>query len=477
MLNKKKLIILMSILVGVFVILLALYLFVDKEQNKKDYKANLGVMTTQIFSFDPLTTNNLTITNTDGVFSFQYNFDGNNWSPLLSSVDFEHNDYILNQIAYNLSNLSSLGTVTENAEDLSAYGLDNPYKIETTLTDGKVFTLLLGNISPANDFYYGMLPNAKIIYKFDVIIAQLLIASKNELKNVYIMDTDLKQIDYLHLERDGKTIFEMKANDTFFDFIAPIRWKLDFTEASNVLNAAIRSQALQIVAEGDNVFSEYGFDKPFAIFTIKSKDGKERTVTFINYNPVTLNIYGYYDNMVLEFYTGDVDYLWEDTLELLDTVVYEETYMKDVDTLTFEYDGVDAILDITPNAVNNANLDLSWKYKNINDGEYTEIPILTSEQRDVMYKLYIALLSVEFSTIDPDVPIDFVGFRDSYLKISLKRNNAPYNVDIEYIRKDDTNFYVIIDGKYSGVTARLKEFEQTDRLIPVWNSMKSDFLK
>ncbi|MDR0919669.1 MAG: DUF4340 domain-containing protein, partial [Oscillospiraceae bacterium] len=406
MANKKKLIVIMCILAGICLIFTAIYVYVDSIQDKKDYKNNLSSMVSQIYSFDTLDIDTLSLTNPDGEFVFKRVTDNNTWTMESSPTDFVFSDYTLNMLASYLSTLTSTGTITENAEDLSAYKLDSPYKAEAKTLDGKTYTVLVGDISTTNDFYYATTPNSKIIYKLSTTLGAAFSTSLDKLKNTYIMDVSESQIDYVKLVRDDAVVFEIQSSDNYFDFLAPVKWRIDDTEVSNVVNALIRSSALQIVEKGDGVFEKYGFDDPFAILTVKAKNGNERTVYFTKYNSVTLNIYGFYDDMVLEFYTGDVSYLWENTYEMLNPAVYGEKSMSDISEFAFDYDGYNVVMSFAPNKTDPNILDVGWKYKKVDDTEYTEIPIQTVEQRADVYALYTALFSIDWEDIDLEPKLD-----------------------------------------------------------------------
>jgi hypothetical protein len=283
----------------------------------------------------------------------------------------------------------------------------------------------------------------------------------------YILDVPFNDVTYVSLEREGELVFEITGENQKYNLIAPLEWTLDYTETQDVINGLVRSQASQVIAEGEDKFAEYGFDKPFAILKAKASGGQERTVYFTNFSLVTDTIYGFMDGRVLEFSGDSVFYIWQTTRNLMDDLVYLEQKMRDVNTLTAEYNGYVTEMDITPNAEINTNLDLVWKYKKTEDENFTEIPITTIDNQSLMNKFYIALLSPNVDTVE----IDGVPSGESFLKITLKRNIEPYEVTIEYIQRDETTFYVMKNGEYAGVTARYSDFETADKLIPVWQTL------
>ncbi|MDR0918265.1 MAG: hypothetical protein LBM93_03305, partial [Oscillospiraceae bacterium] len=57
-------------------------------------------------------------------------------------------------------------------------------------------------------------------------------------------------------------------------------------------------------------------------------------------------------------------------------------------------------------------------------------------------------------------------------KFTLNRRTDPSTAEIEYITRDDTTFYVMRDGEYTGLYARYNEFEKEERLFPAWKTLK-----
>jgi hypothetical protein len=348
--NKKKIIILISVLAGLCVLLTAVYFYIDSIEDKKDYQKNLGTMVTNIFDFDSANTDTMTLINADGDFTFKYILDSNSWEKVSSTQDVDHSDYALNSIAHAFSVLQSIGTVTENADDLSIYGLDNPSKIQIRTKDGKDYEILVGGTSFGEEYYYAMLPNTKIVYKISKISGNSLSTNLNKIINTYILDVAFNDVTYFYLEREGETIFELQGENQKYSLTAPLEWTLNYTEVQDIINGLVRSQATQVIAEGEDKFEEYGFDEPFAVVKAKAIDGQEKTVYFTTLNLISETIYGFMDNRVLEFSDDSVFFIWESTRALMDDPVYLEQKMRDVNKMTVEYDGYVNEMDIAPNA-------------------------------------------------------------------------------------------------------------------------------
>lgn len=477
--TNLKLIIICSILLSITVILTVVYLIVDKNQSEKEYQQGLATMVTQLYSFNDYDIDKIELNLKDGYYEFTSD-DSTTWT---GDNQFEHNDQVINNIIYNLSSIYSIGTITEDAQDLTLYGLDNPtvINVHNRVTD-ETYNLEVGNLSPTQDFYYARIVgvgNKNTVYKISLTQGKLFSITKNNLKNTYLFKASSTEINYMKLVRGGELIFEVEKTDNGWELIAPIKWMGDYTKFESTLNTAIRAIGQAYLAENPENPSEFGFGENFsestAEFTIGSYDGRERTAYFAAFNPQLQTINGYFTDTkeVLQFYSGDVNFIFLENTEVTDLYIYSENYMFDVNRITVWNGDEMTDIYIAKNAENERNLDLKW-------GLMENKEITTDEDRDLVYRLYTALLEVSAESILPydSIPIEerppeLYGedFRPQ-IAYTFYRNKDPEEVTISFLKKDDTTFYAFKNREYTGFVVRLKEFEQAGKLFPIWEEAK-----
>lgn len=136
-----------------------------------------------------------------------------------NNKDVEASQTLIGTVADTLSDIQATQLVEENAQDLSVYGLDNPYKTTITLSDGTTHTFLLGDEVPTGYSYYFALDGSNDVYivkysyknSFKYTFEELV--SKETFGNL-----DTSALNYMYINQEGRPVIELsKPGDTALD--------------------------------------------------------------------------------------------------------------------------------------------------------------------------------------------------------------------------------------------------------------------
>lgn len=207
----------------------------------------------------------------DGTYSFEV-------TP--AAKYFTYDTSLLRSLLYTVSRVSAKGEITENVQELSAYGLDDPwYTVRCTYLDGAVTELYLGNQTVVDKNYYCKTNLSDQIYIIGSYGAQLL--TRNELQyrdaklfTTYEGEQIYENIDWVRLTKRDGTVLELERDfdEPDEDNIIGSIYMMRSPYAGSVNDELTKSSILDIIAPiakieivcdiTEDQFAEYGFDRP-----------------------------------------------------------------------------------------------------------------------------------------------------------------------------------------------------------------------
>jgi hypothetical protein len=224
---KKKIMLLIS---AVIVLALLLGVYFIKASRDKQTEANddadtktadellsqTGIKLTDIKEDD---IKNISLKKGDAIISLEKT--KGNW---VSSdyPDYTYNANTMQSIVYCFTGLYASNTVTENADSLEKYGLDNPTVIGTS-TDkkGNVQTICLGTTTPDGNYYYAKVNDDNAVYIIDSLYGKSLCCEYDDLIDKSIAKIDKTSVTKLELKRKGEddvlVVFD-KEDETAEDY-------------------------------------------------------------------------------------------------------------------------------------------------------------------------------------------------------------------------------------------------------------------
>lgn len=410
------------------------YFLINRNNEKK--KNNAGENT--LFSFDATTIDNILVDNESGEYSFEK--DNNVWNIVDNDENFKVNTYKMDTIAEYMANLTATQIIEENASDLSAYGLDKPISI--TCSDGsKNYTILLGNATPTNSGYYVMKPDDKTVYCISAGDGVNIRATRDDLKDLYILDVGSSKISTFYLEKDGKVMFDLtKDSSAGWVMHAPVERNVNIANISSMLELLVRAKVTSFVEEGENVnLAEYGLASPSYKLKLGTED-ETVDVYFGDFKGDT-EIYGLFPktNQVVTFNIYDLDFFDKSTSSVLNDVIHWID-MIDVSHIDLNLDGKEITMDMDMKDRSDTQPDISINGTKVDS---TDEDLLQSYN-----KFYTAIAGLYFSEVDVDAtPED----KDPAISIeyTLKEDGSKYT--IELVAKDTQYYYVFENGEYDGL--------------------------
>lgn len=450
----------MIALVVAAVALCAVYFVVDYQADDREKKQQLGAAKT-LFSFDTSAVSRVTLENEDGYFAFDWDVDNSTWQ-LVSADQFSFNTYAISTICNYFSELSSEKTVVFDCQDTAVYGFDTPTVLKVYTTDKgeeNPYVLYVGDSTPTYDAYYAMLPDSNDVYTIGYTQGSIFCADKDTLKNTYLFDTYSTLVDAYELSRGEKTVFSLERDsDSLWQMTYPRPYTVHSSNITDLMDSVVRVQVDSFVEENPADLAKYGLDHPQ--YTLKLRgtingNAVNRELLFgdmITDNANETQMYGYISDsdQVFIITKASVSFLDEDTTE------YILPYCVDVSIEDLSK------IEIDMGEVYDMHETLYLDYANeqyalgdIDIDAYDDEDILTLYQN-----FYRAVANLQFSAMDLDaVPEGEAAVTILYTHLDGSVTAA------EFIPQAENNFYLVVDGAYTGLTVRLNRFTGSSGVV------------
>ncbi len=250
------------------------------------------------------------------------------WEMTSTSADiFDLNQVTLQGVCGYMSILTaetSYGEATE--ENKAKYGLDDPYVITAYDSNG-AYTLYVGDQSPTGDYYYVYTGEKNNIYAVPTADVQPVLTDRMLLKNDKFTNYNSGDIVGMTLKRDGEIVYDMTYDDEAGEWKLPEEYgilDLDQSVPSNAVLMMARLTAEFMVEDTPDDIELYGFDEPYAEFTLTARDGNQETVLISDYAGISSDyIYTYLERykQVEAYYRADLNFVTCDLFDLVTKTV------------------------------------------------------------------------------------------------------------------------------------------------------------
>jgi hypothetical protein len=232
---------------------------------------------------DPEQLTRLLVELTDGTtFSIDYSFDEDGkllYAPNPQEEYFAYNTSKFRSMRYTVSNLSVKELISENPEDLSVYGLDNPEATVTLTYGDREYKVYIGKGTPVGRDYFAKTDKSGAIYVMGYNMRGLLTRTALDYRQIstfptYEDDDIYTNIDSVRIEQpNGKSLNIIRDVDnpsegniagSFYFMTSPVE--------SSCSDDIVAEQLMQIVAKVKYIsverdisrgeLAEYGLDNP-----------------------------------------------------------------------------------------------------------------------------------------------------------------------------------------------------------------------
>lgn len=407
--------------------------------------------TITLSKFDSEKVSEFSLESTEGKFAFKKN--GTEWE-ITSGGNFPIDSSNVNAVITNASDLKAYKLIEENASKMETYGLENPYRVTVNMSDGTEHVLEIGSLTPTKQAYYIKKGDSNNVYTIYSYIGDLLVATKDEIRNKYIFDVYSADITKFALDRNGKKVFSAeKSKENGWQLLEPIKGNSNLVRLTSIFESFVRAVATTFVEENAQDLAQYGLDNPSYVVEAATVDhniklllGKENEQD----NTFYAKIEG--SNEVFTVDSSALSFVDIKGIELCEALVYTPN-----------------IYDVSEVVVNIDGKTITSKIES--DSAKPEEDKFTIDGLDVMSKgdegeeafrnYYRSMVGVVYSDIEL---LEQKPSGTPEIAITYTLEKAPGKMVVEFIPKDDRNYYALRNGEYVGMVVKKSLFDEGDGL-------------
>ncbi len=410
--------------------------------------------TIEIFSFDSDEVTRVIVETNSGVFEFEKKDD--DWKAVRPADLVRLNTGMVDSIAHTMSRLNAEKIIEENAQDLSVYGLDKPIRITVILEGNTSKVLEVGNQNLTRDAYYVRPGDSDTVYTISNYEGNTFIVNKNDFKLRNLYDFGQEEITRLAMEKNGKLLFSArKIGEDRFELTEPVIVEADMEAIQQMLKSVEQSFIIDFIEEHATDLKKYGLDKPSYAISVET-DKVKKKLLIGDERVKNQEFYAKFadDDEVFTVGTGTYSFLDKHISEISERFIYA-TDIKNVEALKIEFDGkvYDTKIQTNPE---DSSKDRFW----VNGVEVTDLRNETGSQ--LYRKLYQAVIGVLLNDINPNEKPP--ANAKAEVRFTYKLKIDPGQVVIEFVPRDEYTYYVMRDGKYTGLIVDEKRFDEYDGL-------------
>ena len=186
-------------------------------------------------------------------------------------------------VASNIPKIERDETVSENAQDLTPFGLKEPaLKVSAKVAGGKTIEISFGSENPKKTFNYAKLADGNNVFLTQSSWLRLFTKTVSDLRNKKVLDLETESIDAVRITEGSKAIELQKSGD-HWELKKPIDAKADDGEITAFLNS-IRFARASSFPEPPVDAKNAGLDQPAVRITLHDGKAKADRVLLIGKN-------------------------------------------------------------------------------------------------------------------------------------------------------------------------------------------------
>ncbi|MDQ2086700.1 DUF4340 domain-containing protein [Herbivorax sp. ANBcel31] len=437
------------ILVVVVAILTGIYFIVDRTVEPEEDIVAESIELLEIDDEEEV--QSLTVKNNEGEFVFER--DGNSWN-LISGGEFEADSLRLNNIVSSITELHAERIIEENTEDFERYGLLEALVLTVETVDGDSSVLELGSATATHESYYMRLNASDTVYTIPYDVGSVFNVTKTDIRDRYVINCRRADVIEFGLERDGKTVFMAeREGERDWNIVDPFEVSGNIVDISDAMDSFIRTHAIEYVEEDASDLSTYGLDNPRYAVEAKTNEGQSFKLLIgdekgMNFETYIKEIYALLEgsNEVFLIDIGPLNFLEKSLIDFVNRFVYVED-MRYMEGAYVEID----------------DEEINLKIERITDDEGRERLNYYVNEKEVyedghwnFRELYRTLMAVGVKEIDIEAePPE----EQPEALMTFYLNKDPEEVTIEFIPRDDTSYYALRNGEYTGLIAEQESFD------------------
>ena len=434
MINKKNIIILVSIIV---VLIIATVLVVSLDNSKSQTESNTQTQVQpvgeviSIFKGDLNALTKIEVVLPDENLKFSKDGDGG-WS-----MEGMENDkvkrYKISSLASGVSSVSAKSLVEENAQDLTKYGLENPQHMILAEFGSDVVKMYCGDITTANDSYYFRVDGSNNVYTIYSVTYESLFSNSESYRAMPSVAVTTETVCGVKIERDDMTInlqlmeTPITVNSTNYatwEMTSPSYHTIDNTRLSTHIMDKLPYVTIDGAVSDAKNYSDYGLDNPYAVITITNTDDTKQIFKISPYGTDKYYVLVNHDTTVYYSYYDRFSFVDVKPFDLVNKFISFYSF-NDFSTVTVNTDSATYTASITTSG--------DTKKYTVNNKELQEHDFNVN-----IFQNIIGLLATDLCNdavyAEPEVVIEYIMTDGSKSKA-------------EFVSYDERNYAVFKDGK------------------------------
>ncbi|MDD5602670.1 MAG: DUF4340 domain-containing protein [Eubacteriales bacterium] len=446
-----------AILVAVLAVILTAYFLIDRYMPKPEEETQTdgNIYTLIDLNYDQV--ENVEIDNRG--LKMLFTRVGDEWGLSLPE-NVRSDKYKSKAVVLNLTPLKANKIIEDEAENLAKYGLDNPVTVTVRTKTGELHVVEFGNKTLTGENYYAKMKDDVTVYAVSDYYGGKLVIDMKYIMDKNLLTMEVEDITGFSLERDGQPVFRSsKLEDESWVLTFPVNGNVDLAKLQPVLETVKAMTANEFLDNDAASIKEYGLDDPRYAFEIKTAVGAEKVLIGKDLVKDT-TAYGMLESSGSVFILpmSSLNFVDKPLKDILDIFVYIVN-INDIYKLVTTFDGHTDEFDIAHTFKEDGTVESSrFFYK----GE--EITAVDDRDNNLFRLFYRALIGIPMSEVDLDATPS--GAPEFTWTLYI-REGSPYIKEsdvmkIEFVSRDDFYYYVLRNGKYTGVLAPKKEFDNAE---------------
>lgn len=290
MINKKNIIILVSVIIVMIAATLYVLSIDPNETNNEIINNDNQQEVIKVFEEDINNLSKVSVKTSDSTFDFLKDSSGN-WN--ITGIDKEKINYtkvltLLNAI----SSFDAKTVVADDADDVSVYGCaDSEYVISATFGT-KTYVLNFGDLTTASDSYYMNVDGTKTVYTVFADVFDLLFSdaeSYRKLPDISIKTETITAIEILRKDTNiklgvmAKPITINGTNYATWEMTEPLYHTIDNSRLSTHIMDMLPYVSVQGAVSDNKDYHKYGLDNPYAIVKFTNTDKTQKIIKISPY--------------------------------------------------------------------------------------------------------------------------------------------------------------------------------------------------
>jgi hypothetical protein len=388
--------------------------------------------------------------------SFRFEKESDSWKAV-EPVNLKFDISRINGILFAVSNLDMEDVIDKQPSDLKQYGLTNPASIDIKTKDNAEYKLEIGNVTPYGDGYYVKKKNESAVYKANYGLCSEFMREKLDFRDRRLFDMPIEDYTDVTIKKKDKVVLDINKNGAVWNITEPVYGNSDLNGIEPVISMLSYLCVNDYVEDDSKDFGKYGLNNPSYAISIRT-DKVEKTLFLGNLIEGKEAMYAKLSdsNDVFELLSKDL-YLMDNPVKELSIYAFAEPF-GNVSGIKLEMDNKITDIEIDTDKSNGLKkYYVNGRFLNMTD----------SGINSLFMRFYQTLNGIGMAETD----MEYKSGKNPEITLTYELNSKASTEKIEFVPKNDTSYYVIRNGKYTGMLVFRSTFEGPEGIRDYCNSL------